>query len=222
MLTAYDIIDVPMNRTQQALLQLSQKQDLSRLSLRETGKLIGVDHPQAVKYHLSKLQKSGLLKMQPTSSGNKVDRNILGKSVLVTIPIVGAANCGPATMLAEERVEGYLKISSSLLQTKNYKSLYALRASGISMDRANIDGKPVRDGDYVIIDGTRRNPQNGEYVVAVVDGLANIKKFYKDSTQVVLLSESSDDYLPIFIHPDDEQEGMIGGIVVQVINNPQQ
>ncbi len=212
-----------MNATQRALLELSQKKDLSSLSLRQIGQLVGVDHPQVVKYHIQKLEASNLLQLHGFRNKLKVDKSVLGKSDLITIAIVGSANCGPATMVAEENIEGYLKVSSALLKPKNYKDLYALKAIGSSMNKANLDGKPINDGDYVIVDGSNRAPQTNQYVVATMNGLANIKKFYSDevNNQIVLLSESSQDFLPIFIHPEDNQEGIVSGVVVQVIRNPQ-
>jgi SOS-response transcriptional repressor LexA len=48
------------------------------------------------------------------------------------------------------------------------------------MYRANIDSQPIHEGDYVIVNGAKRTPRNGEYVVAIVDNLASIKKFLFD------------------------------------------
>jgi len=210
-----------MNKIQSELLALSQRQDLSMLGLRETARLLNVKNPETIKYHLRKLREAGLLNVA-SSVINRIEKNKLGSSDLITIPIRGSANCGPATHYATNDIEGYIKVSSSLLKTKNYADLYALRATGTSMDQAHIDGKPVVDGDYVIVDGSQREAINGRYVVAVIDNLANIKKVRLDKAneQLVLLSESSDEYLPIFIHPDDSHENLVSGLVVQVIRKP--
>lgn len=209
-----------MHPIQERLLEASRHHDLSPLSYREIGQLVGVDHAQIVKHHMLQLQKKGFFTNVPGSEGKPrlISEALKGNSQILAVPILGAANCGPATMFAEERVEGYLKISSSLL--KERKSIFALRASGNSMNSAQIDGRSIDDGDYVIIAPTKGQPRNGEYVLSVIDGSANIKKFVFDNEngQVVLLSESTDQYDPIFIHPEDDYR--INGRVVQVIKVP--
>ena len=50
--------------------------------------------------------------------------------------------------------------------------------------------------------------------------MANIKKFHfdRENSRIVLVSESSKDFPPIFIHEDDDFN--ISGKVVQVIKKP--
>lgn len=209
-----------MNTTQRAIIDLAHTRDLSGLSLRQIGDAIGVQHPQTVKYHLQKLESLNLLPKQRQYS--KIDRTILGNSDLVMIPIVGSANCGPATILADEKVEGHIRISSKLLLSRNYKDLFALKAVGTSMNKANINGKEINDGDFVLVDSSKKAHRSNEYVVVVDDGVANIKKIFFDqeNQQIILLSESSHDFAPIYIHSEDMQEGLISGTVIQVIRNP--
>jgi SOS-response transcriptional repressor LexA len=210
-----------MNLIQAQLLELSRRQDISSLGLREIARVLGVKNPQTIKYHMAKLQDAGLI--SPGVPLQRIDKSLLGKAAnLITIPIYGSVSAGPATQSAEQKVQGYIKISSTLLESRNYNDLYALRVSGMSMNRANIRGKAAEDGDYAIVDGSKRAPRNHDYVIAVVDNLANIKRLHFDQAnhQVVLLSESSEDFLPIFVHPDDEREGLISGTVVQVVKRP--
>lgn len=191
------------------------------MGLREIARELNVKNPQNIKFHLKKLSDAGLLdfKMRPSV---KIQANELGASSLIRIPIMGAVSAGPATQRADNELSGYLRISSALLKTKNYKNLFALKVVGLSMNRANVSGIPVNDGDYAIVDSSKRSPKDGDYVIAVVDGLANLKRFLfdKDNNQIVLLSESSEDYLPIFVHPQDDNEGLISGSVVQVVRKP--
>ncbi len=210
-----------MNKVQAQLLELSKRQDISKLGLRELARSLNVRNPQTIKYHLTKLREANLL----NDSGvdlERVDKKKLGSSDLITIPIMGSASAGPATQVADGKVEGYLKISSKLLVSRNYNDLYALEVIGRSMNEANIGGQSVDDGDYVIVDSSKRSPKNNDHVVAVVDGLANIKRFILDklNNQIVLLSESTDNFMPIFVHPDDERDGLISGTVVQVVKQP--
>lgn len=210
-----------MHKVQVQLLELSKRQDISKLGLRELARALNVRNPETIKYHLAKLKEANLISDSPVKM-DRVEKKRLGVSDLITIPIMGAASAGPATQVVTGEVEGYLKISSKLLVSKNYDDLYALRVVGRSMNQANINNQAVDDGDYVIVDGTKRTPKNNDHVVAVVDGLANIKRLIIDklNNQIVLLSESSDNFLPIFVHPDDERDGLVSGTVIQVVKQP--
>jgi len=88
------------------------------------------------------------------------------------------------------------------------------------MNCATVGGKAIDDGDYVVIDGENRTPEDGDLVLSVIDGMANIKRyrFDRENNQIVLLSESTQSFSPIFIHPDDDYE--INGKVVQVVKKP--
>lgn len=213
-----------MHPIQEKLLQLSKIRNLSELSIREIGRQIGEDqdrvHPQLVKYHLKKLADASLLSVGRPAQAYKVIDSSAPK--LIAIPIVGDANCGPATIFADERVRGYVKISPTLLKTKNYQSLFALQASGNSMNRAKIAGKSIDSGDYVIVDHSQITPRNGEYVVAIDDNKANIKKIFLDheNEQIALMSESTQDYAPIFIDPQERWDSLISGTVIQIVKNP--
>ena len=137
------------------------------------------------------------------------------------IPILGYASAGPATAIAEENIEGFLRISESLVKPRPASHvLFAIRVKGPSMNRAMIDKKKIEDGDYVIVDTTDRNPKNGDIILSIIDGMANIKRFYKDeeNKQIILISDSNQDFPPIYIHESDNY--MINGKVVQVIKKP--
>jgi repressor LexA len=137
----------------------------------------------------------------------------------MSIPILGAANCGPATIFAQDNIQGYLKISNKII--KPTAGLFALKAQGSSMNKATIDGLNIEEGDYVIVDSERRTPRNRDYVICVTGGLANIKRFIKDeqNQQIILMSESTEDFPPIVLHPDDV-EFLVSGIVIKVVKKP--
>ncbi|HJQ09378.1 MAG TPA: S24 family peptidase [Candidatus Saccharimonadales bacterium] len=215
-----------MNETQKKILELAKSIDISSLGVRELARRLGV-HPQAAKYHKEKLERAGLLKLgKGLFSDIEVEYEALGSADLLTIPFLGAANCGPATLLAGSEAEGKITLSSRLLCPCNYRSLFAVKADGDSMNQASIGGRCIEDGDFIVVDANAQ-PQKGDYVVAVVNNLANIKRYYpelgKDGAikRIALISESTESFEPIFIHPDDEQEGLIAGVVLRVIEKPQ-
>ncbi len=211
-----------MHKLQIAILNLSKRLDLGAMSLRQIAKLIGVDNrPQIVKHHLLQLGKAGLMQVnldegiiKPVKRGFSPSTS---SNLVYSLPIVGSANCGPATVFADQRIEGYLKVSSSMLPRKK-QDLYVLVADGPSMNQAEVRaGVTINDGDYVIVDKSNVNPKNQDIVVAVIDDMATIKRYKEDRAngRIVLEAESTDKFLPIFIHEGDDF--VISGKVIDVI-----
>ncbi len=219
-----------MHSIQKALLELSKNENLAKLSLRSMAKAIGMpdESPQKIKHHLLQLQKKGFFSidkskglMEKTSSTPAWAKGLLHKSAqLFSIPVIGIANCGPAEIFAEENFQGFLRVSSRLIERSKPSGLYAIKADGSSMNRAEIHGKRIEDGDYLIIDNRERAPKSGDIVLAVVDNKATVKRFINDKVngQIVLKADSSFDYEPIYLHPDDDF--FINGKIVGVIKKP--
>ena len=88
------------------------------------------------------------------------------------------------------------------------------------MNRALVQGKPIEDGDYIVVDSEPGEPKNNDIVLSIIDGMANVKKYYvdKENNQILLMSESTHDFPAIHIHEDDNF--MINGKVVGVIKKP--
>ncbi len=208
-----------MHALQEKLLSISDRINIGVMSLRAIGKLVGEDHPEKIRHHLRQLEKRGLVNFDPKHGKIKVvKQGIIKNTDLVIVPILGSANCGPAALYARENIEGYLKISNKLLRKNN--DIFAIQASGFSMNKASVNGRTIEDGDYCIINARDKSPRNGDYVLAVIDETTNIKKYIEDAPnkQIVLVSESTKSYPPIYIHPDDKF--IINGKVIQIIKKP--
>jgi repressor LexA len=209
-----------MHPIQEKLLKIINEKNISDLTLRDIGDLIGEKLPQKIKHHLLQLQRKGFIVID--KKNNTITRVIGAKStpkdIFISLPIVGTANCGPQTIYADQNVEGYLKVSKKIVPKVD--NVFVLRAEGNSLNRANINGKSIEDGDYVIVDSESVSPKNNDYVVSVIGGLANIKKymFDKENSQIVLFSESTQSFDPIFIHEDDDFR--VNGKVIDVIKKP--
>lgn len=219
-----------MHPIQELLLALSRKKNLATMSLREMAeeaKIPGAS-PQKIKHHLLQLQKKGFLlidrpkKIMERGSQEPAWATGLIETAeqLLRIPIIGTANCGPATIFAEPNYQGFLRISSKLAGVRSPNGIYAIKTSGASMNRAEINGRKIEDGDYVIVNSKVSNPRNNDIVVAIIDNQATIKRFIKDdeNEQIVLIADSSYDYSPIYLHPDDNFA--INGKVVGVVKKP--
>jgi SOS-response transcriptional repressor LexA len=209
-----------MHEIQQKILELAKKHDLGSLSLRKIGELIGQPHPQQVKHHFEKLVSAGLLK---ASFDRKVVKRVDVSKVntgIVLVPIFGSANAGPATIFADEALQGYLHVSKSLLP-KVAKKVFAVRVSGNSMNKAKVKDDYIEDGDYVIIDAQQVSPKSGSVVLSTIDDVANIKRLVRDEKngQIILASDSKEEFAPIYINATETESYRINGTVVGLFKN---
>jgi repressor LexA len=86
---------------------------------------------------------------------------------------------------------------------------YVLRVKGSSMIE-----EQIRDGDYIVVN-SRATAENGEMVVALVDGeSATVKKFYRERDGRIRLQPANETMLPMYYQPHQVQ---VQGIVVGVI-----
>lgn len=217
-----------MHKIQQKILGLAEDNNLADLTLRRIGELIGEKgSPQKIKHHLGKLIEAGLLLVN--AEGDKIVKTKSGvnqKDGLISLPILGDANCGQALSFADDiPASEFVKVSVGIIGrslAKRVKDIFVLRAVGDSMNRASVKDKSIEDGDLVLVDKKREKAKSGDYVVSIIDGCANIKKLFIDTQnkQIVLLSESSRDYPPIYIHKNDYTEDLINGSVVDVLKKP--
>jgi repressor LexA len=219
-----------MHPIQEKLLELSKRKNLAQLTLRAMASEIDMpgESPQKIKHHLLQLEKKGFLSidrargvMNRSATTPDWARGLMKKaSSLFSIPIIGTANCGPAEIFAEPNFQGFLRVSSKLVGRTKPTGLYAVKADGTSMNRANIGGKSIEDGDFVIVDSRQKSVDTGDIVLAIIDDKATIKRFIDDRAngQVVLKADSSFDYVPIHLHSEDHFS--VSGKVVGVIKNP--
>jgi repressor LexA len=209
-----------MNERQKQIIELLKSgKDLGSMSLRSIADLIGAkDRPQTAKYHLQELKKLGLIELDLKEGLIQLVKTGYNKRVsssIYSLPIVGTANCGPATIFAETNIGKYLKVSTKMLP-RNKKHLYGLIADGNSMNLAKTNnGEFIEDGDFVIVNKDDSEPSEGEIVVAVIDGMGTIKKYYKKDNVIILKPDSTEDHLPIYIHEGDDFN--ISGKVLGVI-----
>lgn len=118
-----------MHEIQEKLLKLIATKDISQLTLREICKLVDVSEklPQKIKHHLNQLEIKGFI-IITNGTITRATSKSPEKTLFNSIPIVGAANCGPANIYADQNIEGYLKISKRLISRE--KGIFAIKAQG--------------------------------------------------------------------------------------------
>lgn len=168
-------------------------------SVREICKAVGLKSTSSVHMYLNRLAEKGelqktnlktralkLTNMPNMSSERQEDIDS------VSIPLVGNVAAG-APILAEQNIEDYFRISTSLLKkTNSADGTYMLKVKGDSMINVGI-----YSGDYVIISKCQ-TAENGEIVVAMIENEATVKTFYKEKDYVRLQPEN-DTMAPIIV-----------------------
>jgi repressor LexA len=213
-----------MNENQQKIIDLAKKKDISKMTYREIAREIGALYPQTVIHHLEQLKKKGLLYFDTKKRQRVAKPKAFSVDNFFNIPVLGSANCGPATELAQENIQGYLKISQKSVGRSRPDGLIAIKAVGDSLNDAKVgkSKESVDDGDYVIVD-CKQQPSDGDYVLSIIDEAANFKKFFKDNKkhEIRLVSESKREIPPIILHESDLNSSgyMVNGVAVRVIKN---
>jgi len=119
----------------------------------------------------------------------------------IHVPFIGTVAAGqPIT--AEENIEGHIALDRNLFRGEG---LFTLRVKGDSMKNIG-----VLDGDIAII-RQQNNADNGEIVVAIIEGDATLKRYIKDDNSVILRAENPR-YQDIVI-PADRSVWIIGKMV---------
>lgn len=153
-------------------------------SVREIGERVGLSSSSTVQSHLRSLEKRGLIHRDPTKPRALITK---GAGILArapefgVLPIVGKVAAGtPITAL--ENLEGDFVVPTDLARKDG---TFMLRVQGESM----IDAA-ILDGDLIVVI-PQPDAANGEIVVAMVDGEATVKRFFRENGRVRLQPENA-------------------------------
>ncbi|EEA90211.1 transcriptional repressor LexA [Collinsella stercoris] len=161
-------------------------------SVREMAAAVGLSSPSTVHAHLSALEDLGLIKRDATKPRALEVFNSDGSSCAVTeterpasrgtvsLPLVGRVAAG-LPILAEQNIEDTFTLPTEIATDS---SSFMLEVHGESMINAGI-----YNGDYIVV-REQKSAMNGEIVVALIDGEATVKTFYKEQGRVRLQPEN--------------------------------
>ena len=117
---------------------------------------------------------------------------VVGNESTISVPIVGKVAAGEP-ILATQNIEDYMSIGESFFSKDSLQNdNFILRVQGESMINAGIN-----NGDYIIV-SKQDTARNGQIVVAMIDGDATVKTFYKEKDHVRLQPEN-DTMEPIIV-----------------------
>ena len=164
-------------------------------SVREICQAVGLKSTSTVHGHLKRLEKQGLLKrdsMKPRAMAITDQGQEPEKELMRLVPLLGAVAAG-TPILAEENVSDMLPIPEFMLKDGAH---FALLVRGDSMVQAGI-----LNGDYLVVK-QQNHAFNGDIVVAMVNGDATVKRFYKEKGHFRLQPEN-DAMQPIIVKEVD-------------------
>lgn len=166
-------------------------------SVREICKAVGLKSTSSVHMYLNKLAEKGELcktnmKTRALRLAKEPSNVKLDGTDSISIPLVGNVAAG-APILAEQNIEEYFKLSTSLLKKISPNdTTYMLKVKGESMINVGIFS-----GDYVIVSKCQ-TAENGQIVVAMIENEATVKTFYKEK-DCIRLQPENDTMKPIIV-----------------------
>lgn len=154
-------------------------------SVREVCSALSIKSTATVYYYFEKLEELGYIrksrnKFRALEIVNKDDISSSKDVNLVEIPLIGKISAGiPITAI--ENYEDTYKFPEGIFKGS---SLFMLNVSGDSMLNAGINDK-----DLIVVK-SQPTAENGEIVVAFIDGESTVKRFYKKENKFVLHPEN--------------------------------
>ncbi len=177
----------PATERQQRILDVIRQFTVERgypPSVREIGERVGLSSSSTIHAHLKALEKRGLISRDPTKP-RALRSEFPGTPAVipdsVVMPIVGKVAAGiPIT--AEENLEGEFVLPTAFVPKSS--DSFMLRVQGDSMIEA-----AILDGDLILV-RPQKTATNGEIVVAMVEGDATVKRFYREDGRIRLQPEN--------------------------------
>lgn len=202
--------DLDISKRQQEILNFIKKEIQTKgypPSVREIGVAVGLSSSSTVHSHLATLEQKGYLKRdksKPRALELAINNEVSfvserEKKEMLDVPVIGQVTAG-VPILATQNIEDYFPIPLSFIRTK--ENTFMLKVKGESMIEAGI-----LDGDYIIVE-EKKQADNGQIVVALIEDSATVKTFYKEDGYVRLQPENQ------FMQPIIVKDVSILGVVI--------
>ncbi|HEX3456476.1 MAG TPA: transcriptional repressor LexA [Candidatus Baltobacteraceae bacterium] len=150
-------------------------------SVREIGELVGLSSSSTIHAHLKALERRGLIQRDPTKPRALRSANHSPMPDALVVPVLGRVAAG-VPITAQEDVEGEFVLPTQFVPRSS--NAFMLRVQGDSM----IDAA-ILSGDLILV-RPQRTAENGEVVVAMIDGEATVKRFYREAGRIRLQPEN--------------------------------
>ena len=173
-----------LNAQEQRVLEYIKKQIKDTgypPSVREICAALGFKSTSSAHQYIWRLAEKGYI-----DKGDLKTRaiKVVGTEPTISIPVVGKVAAGEP-ILATENIEDYMSIGESFFSKDSLRNdNFILKVQVESMINAGIN-----DGDYIIV-SKQSTALNGQIVVAMIDGEATVKRFYKEKDYIRLQPEN--------------------------------
>ncbi|MBH0229397.1 transcriptional repressor LexA [Halobacillus yeomjeoni] len=180
-----------LSKRQQEILDFIKEQVLLKgypPSVREIGQSVGLASSSTVHGHLSRLEKKGYIRRDPTKPRaieviELEEDHSIPRSEAAYAPVIGKVTAG-SPITAVENIEEYVPLPDTLAGSE--ENTFVLIVQGESMIEAGI-----LDGDMVVV-RQQQTAQNGDIVVAMTeDEEATVKRFFKEKNHIRLQPENA-------------------------------
>jgi repressor LexA len=168
-------------------------------SQREIADYLNVSGTLPVMKHLDALERKGYIKRERVNRGIALTTP---NSRSTSLPIVGTVRAGQLSTAIED-IQGYFSVDHMAVKGAD---CFFLKVSGDSMINAGI-----LDGDLVLV-RPQLTAENKDTVVAMVDGEATVKRFFKEHDHI-RLQPANPDINPILIYPEDGEVTIVGKVI---------
>lgn len=167
-----------ISKKQEEILEYIKSEIVSRgfpPSVRDICEAVHLKSTSSVHSHLETLEKNGYIKRDPSKPRaiEILDENFnMLRREMVSVPVVGRVAAG-MPILAEENIESYFPVPAEFMPNAE---TFMLTVKGESMINAGIF-----DNDRILVK-CQKTAENGDMIVALVDGdSATVKTYYKEN-----------------------------------------
>jgi SOS-response transcriptional repressor LexA len=173
------------------------------------------DSMKSVMQVIEALEKKELITRDENKKIYLVENENYGNAQnIFSIPLYGLASCGEALAYADDNpADDFLQLSKSLFHKAEPEKLFAVKALGDSMNKEGIS-----DGDYVIFEKAEGQADfEGKIVVAVINGMATIKRYKNMGKGVIGLFPHSTNVAHHPIYMSESDSIFVAGIFRKVL-----
>lgn len=169
-------------------------------SQREIAGHLNVSGTLPVMKHLDALVRKGYIKREKVNRGISLTTQQNSRST--SLPIVGTVRAGQLSTAIED-IQGYFSVDQMAVKGAD---CFFLKISGDSMINAGI-----LENDLVLV-RPQVTADNRDIVVAMIDGEATVKWFYKEHDHI-RLQPANQNMKPILVYPEDGEVTIVGKVI---------
>lgn len=181
-------------------------------TIEELRRKLGVGSKRTVLRYLKWLEDEGDIERWNGARGLRALRSESSNVQTRSVPVVGQVPAGPL-ILAEQNIDGWVRMPKKTVRAGS--EYFLLRVRGNSMNRAKVARENIEDGDLVLV-RKQATANNGDIIVALIDGEVTIKRFVRGSGYYVLKPHSSySSHRPIVVDHDFHIQGIVARVLKQ-------